>query len=255
MQNTILVVGPGTPASTVRSTREKTDINRSNDEEEHEESNSSSSSSSSLPSQPPNLDESNFAEGESEELEAENDEDECIGDRDGMEEDYDSDERDSDDGDDSSSEGFYQFMRSNFGDSEDADDSSSDEETAAQRGNRTKSTKNYFPSIRHGGCINTAAWLSSDCGWRLSVRSNDNDAVVHALETEELPTQIVTSGDDRLLKVWDVSEAMGSTSPLAGGTATLTPFSSSSANSNLYEYRERWLSFHDSRQKKARRYN
>jgi hypothetical protein len=231
MQNTILIVGPGTPASTVRPIRTKTESRSSVDEE----SNSSSSLSST------NSNESDGAEDESEEV-----------DHDGMEEDDDNDARDSDndDEDDSSAEGFYQFMRSNFGSSEGADESSSEEESVARGSNRTKTTRNYFPSMRHGGCINTAAWLSTDCGWRISTRNGDADSAVCAVESEELPTQVVTSGDDRLLKIWDVSEAMGSSSPLAGGTATLTPFSSSSTNKNAYEHRERWQSFYDSRRKK-----
>ena len=77
------------------------------------------------------------------------------------------------------------------------------------------------PSIRHGGCINTAAWL--DCGWKISLPGG---ACRDAIITDECPTQLVTSGDDLLVKFWSVSQAMGMTTPLAGSCATLCPFSS-----------------------------
>lgn len=57
---------------------------------------------------------------------------------------------------------------------------------------------NWSPALRHSGCINTACWLSD--------------------------TQVMTSGDDRLIKVWDVSNSLGSTSPISGGWDTFAPF-------------------------------
>jgi WD40 repeat protein len=51
------------------------------------------------------------------------------------------------------------------------------------------------PSLRHGGCINTACWLAD---------TDDHDARAAAPP----PTKIMTSGDDRLLKIWNVKEAM-----------------------------------------------
>ncbi|KAL9179718.1 hypothetical protein ACHAXT_009008 [Thalassiosira profunda] len=116
-------------------------------------------------------------------------------------------------------------------------------------------------SMKHGGCINTVSWL--DCGWRISTVSHedanpydwycnegfvsssasyssnncnpldsptrkrrDRGGLVAPLEPTECPTQLLTSGDDHLVKFWDVSQSMGSTSPLPGGSATITPFSS-----------------------------
>ena len=83
-------------------------------------------------------------------------------------------------------------------------------------------------SMKHGGCINTASWL--DCGWRISTAlshsSNNNNDTVMPVGSTEYPTQLLTSGDDTLVKFWDVSQSMGSTSPLPGGSATYTPFSS-----------------------------
>jgi WD40 repeat protein len=44
------------------------------------------------------------------------------------------------------------------------------------------------------------------------------------VESLECPTQMATSGDDRLLKVWDCSGALGMDNPLAGGWNTFSPF-------------------------------
>eukprot|EP00804_Cyclotella_cryptica_P015735 CCRYP_013390-RA/>CCRYP_013390-RA protein AED:0.06 eAED:0.06 QI:92/1/1/1/1/1/7/170/1345 len=114
-------------------------------------------------------------------------------------------------------------------------------------------------SMKHGGCINTACWL--DCGWRISTvshedahpydrfynnvyttshshssndsqwapswqRSSYNDGLAVLTSPSEYPTQLITSGDDHLVKFWDVYQSMGSTSPLPGGSSTINPFSS-----------------------------
>ena len=121
-------------------------------------------------------------------------------------------------------------------------------------------------SMRHGGCVNTAAWLT--CPWRLSYANHDNNTLhggltvssshsansggtfsfdqedddngdndnvsparnstVIALDTTECTTQLITSGDDRVVKFWDVSNAMGGTSPYPGGPSTYCPFAHSS---------------------------
>ena len=78
----------------------------------------------------------------------------------------------------------------------------------------------FVPAIRHGGCINTACWLTTP--WRLSLRGKEVDTI----ENNECPTQLVTSGDDRCVKFWDVRHSMGTSSPLSGGKDTVTPFSS-----------------------------
>lgn len=117
-------------------------------------------------------------------------------------------------------------------------------------------------SMRHGGCINTAAWLK--CPWRLSLANHaDNTLLANAfiqssshssnsasasflngdmtnspnrsygghaarsIRSDECPTQLMTSGDDRIVKFWDVSGALGSISPWPGGPATCAPFSTS----------------------------
>jgi hypothetical protein len=79
------------------------------------------------------------------------------------------------------------------------------------------------PSLRHGGCINTAAWLTSP--WRLSQSDQCGDSA-STVFSDECPTQLITSGDDRLVKFWDVRHAMGTSSPLPGGKDTICPFSS-----------------------------
>ena len=104
-----------------------------------------------------------------------------------------------------------------------SDDEEDDEEDDQRSESESQSQNNPYapvPSMRHGGCINTAAWL--DSGWRLSTAGSSCDSQA----TEECPTQLITSGDDHLVKFWDVSQAMGISSPLAGGTSTHPPFAS-----------------------------
>ena len=120
-------------------------------------------------------------------------------------------------------------------------------------------------SMKHRGCINTACWLDVDWristvshedsgndyflrgagGFITSSsfssnseyypptpsspstrRSDYNGKFVSPTSSTEFPTQICTSGDDHLVKFWDVAASMGSISPLPGGSATGTPFSS-----------------------------
>ena len=82
------------------------------------------------------------------------------------------------------------------------------------------SQRSWVPLIRHESCINTACWL--DVPWRLAVNS---DKLPTTVTSWEAPTQLITSGDDRMVKFWDVRHAMGSTSPAAGGWDVFTPFS------------------------------
>jgi len=119
-------------------------------------------------------------------------------------------------------------------------------------------------SMKHGGCINTAVWL--DCGWKISAVSHEDAnpyqmqrhligddflsssdsysannylpevspystpqhkrGLAAPIDPNEYPTQLVSSGDDHLVKFWDVAASMGSTSPLSGGSSTVTPLSS-----------------------------
>jgi len=115
----------------------------------------------------------------------------------------------------------------------------------------------YQASIKHGGCINTATWMN--CPWRISLAKTDdsggdilnkfiisssyssNSAVpddeelcekytapASALDAYECPTQMLTSGDDKLVKIWNCSGSMGSINPLPGPT-TICPFAYSEA--------------------------
>ena len=109
-------------------------------------------------------------------------------------------------------------------------------------------------SIRHQGCINTAAWLES--GWRLSTVSNhfyastsynaNNDDVFccRPLTSDDCPTQLVTSGDDREVKFWDVRYAMGGANPLPWGRNTHCPFASPGESSNDTGYKAKWNDFY-----------
>lgn len=100
-------------------------------------------------------------------------------------------------------------------------------------------------SMKHDGCINAAMWLSGS--WRLStahteetynqdnafVFSSSHSSNSHAgrfvnarpveMMESECPTQIATSGDDRLVKFWDVQSSMGMALP----ETCFIPFSSS----------------------------
>jgi hypothetical protein len=215
LQNMILAVGPGTPASVV--------MNPSVPAAQSSSSSSSSASSSSR----------------SEDVAASDEDNDSSDEGDGMEEE-DSDEEDSDveEQEESRPQGRNRWVRRNQNQHDDFSDSS----TSAQRlvestvldwyasdsdsepvdgpamgKNTTKAAP--VPSMRHGGCINTAAWM--DCGWRISTSGH----AIEAVPSEDCPTQLVTSGDDHLVKFWDVREAMGSTTPLSGGFSTLCPFS------------------------------
>lgn len=76
--------------------------------------------------------------------------------------------------------------------------------------------RSWLPSLRHGGCINTACWLDTD--WRVVSNTNNNTfATAVPLIDNKTPTQILTSGDDRLIKIWDVRTSMDTTAEVVGG--------------------------------------
>eukprot|EP00539_Tryblionella_compressa_P018691 CAMPEP_0178881094 /NCGR_PEP_ID=MMETSP0747-20121128/12820_1 /TAXON_ID=913974 /ORGANISM="Nitzschia punctata, Strain CCMP561" /LENGTH=1373 /DNA_ID=CAMNT_0020549045 /DNA_START=176 /DNA_END=4298 /DNA_ORIENTATION=+ len=317
LQNTVLAVGPGTPASVVvvsgthhhhhrqrRPSQRPSHLAEEDDDDEEEPSSSSSSSqeSSSSSSSESSSTARHEEEGRghattstgnvqhvAEEERKQDDDDE---DANAMEED------DDDDDDDNSSRNsrrrrrrrrqsglqnreeesmeLYEFLGvhddSDEDDSEDDDDDDDDSEEedrillgrfgrraedALVVSSSSSSSSQYCPSMRHGGCINTAAWL--DCGWRLSTTtrtseegggsssSNENNSHVYGIWSEECPTQLVTSGDDHLVKFWDVRSAMGMTSPLPGGRSTICPFSASKSR-NPHDLEEEWQSLYDARQ-------
>jgi hypothetical protein len=111
-------------------------------------------------------------------------------------------------------------------------------------GNNTSAPK-PVPSMRHGGCINTASWM--DCGWNISTAGVSREAV----SMEECPTQLVTSGDDLLVKFWDVSQSMGTTSPLSGAYSTVCPFSAPDCSRDVGPIRNKWLRYYSTTQSSA----
>ena len=217
MQNMVLTVGPGTPAAVCM-------VNPS----------SSISSSSGQPGEGRNHFEDDDEGDEDHDADEAKLDDSSATNRDEMEE-GDRMARD----DDESSSGTADWMRANHGEQDerihraqeiaenalmewmdsDSDESEDDDDVIigpAVNGH-------LVPSLRHGGCINTAAWLTSP--WRLSLCGSTGENVT-PIDSEECPTQIITSGDDRLVKFWDVRYAMGTSNPLAGGKDTVCPFSS-----------------------------
>ncbi len=129
---------------------------------------------------------------------------------------------------------------------ENADEENSLSSTGIEE-NISPVASNFFSSVLHSGCINTAAWL--DCPWRLSLAQTDEsqfldsrvnssslssnareelenggrDNSAKAYPSEECPTQIITSGDCRSIKIWDISSSMGSASPQSC-PKTMCPF-------------------------------
>jgi len=239
-----LCVGPGTPASVCMV---KT-------------SSSSSSSSSDGNSDDSNNDDSNDDDDNDDDSEDSDDDDEDEG---GHKEEQEDDEHnhhdDSDceelsDGEDSqwlqrqeatsvtrshAERAFMDWMDDADDDSDGDNNSDEDDDwidpamVGVSSSNNSSSTR-YVPSIRHGGCINTAAWLTSP--WRVSTcgasgSSNNNgrgngEEEFSTLPSDDCPTQLITSGDDRQVKFWDVRHAMGTSNPLPGGKNTVCPFSS-----------------------------
>lgn len=64
--------------------------------------------------------------------------------------------------------------------------------------------------LKHEGCINTATWLED---WRVVSQKDlfsSNNTGLGPVKSNECSTQIMTSGDDRVVKIWDVSGYMGS---------------------------------------------
>ena len=188
MQNMILSVGPGTPSSVfMAKPREDSDSELENDDDEEEESVDQhlDDSDEGQPDDVPANDREHW-------LARTQQEQETVGPSLEMAE-----------------QALMDWM-----DSEGRESDSDDDQA------RPDAKGTFVPAIRHGGCINTACWLTTP--WRLSLRGKD----VESTDSQECPTQLITSGDDRLVKFWDVRHAMGTTSPLGGGKATITPFSS-----------------------------
>eukprot|EP00934_Nitzschia_sp_Nitz4_P004638 Nitzschia sp. Nitz4//scaffold197_size40390//30718//39231//NITZ4_007521-RA/size40390-augustus-gene-0.11-mRNA-1//1//CDS//3329540496//4628//frame0 len=120
-----------------------------------------------------------------------------------------SDGEESEDDDDSEDSALYPML---YHETEDYLDDDMTQEDPSQR------RRCYLPRMTHRGCINTAAWLN--CGWRIAFNETSCDFPI----SKDCTTQLVTSGDDHMIKFWDVGRSMGTNSPLPGGTDTQCPF-------------------------------
>eukprot|EP00980_Cylindrotheca_fusiformis_P027985 scaffold22575_cov141-Cylindrotheca_fusiformis.AAC.16 len=236
----ILTVGPGTPASVVMTPSSS-------------ESPSSSSSSSSAASSPPSHSE---GRGDASDIEEDSSENES---RSEEEEHGENEERIEPQG--RSRWERRQIRNRNDTESDDASNGQQVAESALESalldwyadGSESESDYGYnlsgnpkmapvpVPSMRHGGCINTAAWM--DCGWRVSTAGNQPES----LPCEDCPTQLITSGDDHFVKVWDVRHGMGSTNPLPGGCSTICPFSAPTNCPRREDSRKRWKEHYEGR--------
>jgi len=240
MQNMILAVGPNTPASLLMgsqnsapslssssassSASEASAIEEDRDVAQHETDDAVPMEEEVDSSRPTRrsrwVRQQNHVDGDN--LNEDNDDDE------------EADDEDDDDDDDADQDNRREFENALM-DYYRTDESESEENVNA---NVNNFTPKQVPSVRHGGCINTAAWLN--CGWRISTAGLSRDAPT----TEECSTQIVTSGDDLLVKFWDVSQAMGMSSPLAGSYATICPFSAPDAPLDVGPIRSKWKRYY-----------
>lgn len=112
----------------------------------------------------------------------------------------------------------------------------------------------YQSGIFHNGCINTACWL--DAPWRLACNYTETTSCSTpniCMDTpHEASTQIMTSGDDRMLKIWDVTQSIGMVSPIGGGWDTYAPLADSSTITSEYnpnEHKQRIVQFYRHQQR------
>jgi len=241
LHNLTLSVGPGTPASILYAENLR---NHSRDRSEEEDDSSEEE------------DEVTWTrvgqddETEGEEAEEESEEDHSGGHREtGLQEET----NEGDDGEDGEDEdddadlfrlAAMRMLESYMGQQQ--HDSDGGEQQIQQQRQRRKFEQQWKPDLRHGGCINTACWL--DVPWRLSlagmassIDSNDDSSSLQPPLTvvddenhnpcngyahDYCPTQLATSGDDRVVKLWDARYAMGTANPLIGGWDTFCPLAS-----------------------------
>lgn len=206
LQNMILAVGPGTPASVLKKVSTMDNMSTDEDSESNNEENDGIEEEA-----------RNIESGTGDDNDDDDDEVESRPRRSRWIRRRDEESNEEEEDDDDNSEGYnsdgvieiFNALPNIFGM---ASNSSREVEI-------DPNTEKSLPSMRHGGCVNTAAWL--DCGWRISTAGSSSEA----LPCNDCPTQLLTSGDDCLLKFWDVRQAMGGESPLSGGSATICPFS------------------------------
>jgi tetratricopeptide (TPR) repeat protein len=202
----MLAVGPGTPASLLWISRDRC--------AEYIDENDRPHSSHNLPF---------FAESYDNENDDDDEEDDV--------DDYDDEDDDGDD-DEENRTAFEQEMSSYLR----AAAAQATQQQPPRSEHRNQTYEGWLPSIHHVGCVNTACWLNVP--WRLATASIDSATSAssgqkyvpksNASSTYEIPTQLVTSGDDCMIKVWDLKNSMGSVSPLDGGWDTFSPLTLSS---------------------------
>jgi hypothetical protein len=192
MRNMRLVVGPTTPAATLWSKRLRHQQQQGNDdndrpEEEHHEEVEDDDDEQEVESPRHNA---TFTTDDEEDDGQESSSAGGVSD----EEEEDVEDSSSEEGDDDDMGNIRRFLGINRRELMDAAYRNSAATDAATTAQSTSS-----PSLRHGGCINTACWLADD-----TAENNDHDERAAAPP----PTKLMTSGDDRLLKIWNVKDAM-----------------------------------------------
>jgi hypothetical protein len=245
LQNMILAVGPGTPASCIMQGDEYGVINEDEEDEDEDDEEEGQSGDDSA-----NEEEVQEEVGGGDDDDDEEDDDGEVGEGDVEGRDACSD-RDSasryDNPARSTSRAAPRFLRH-----------ATHQHHHERTHSGTNSNNTMMSSMIHGGCINTASWL--DSGWRISTVYQEDTInphsqlhghddvddgsvcrnfgfmsssgtrclgnIVQPIGSNEYPTQLVTSGDDKLLRFWDVSNSMGRISPWPGGDGTRTPYSS-----------------------------
>lgn len=241
MNNMILAVGPETPASTLWRSEDESSLDSGVSVDVTMEVHMAHSDDSS--------------HNDQEEKSEKDDDEEC------SEQEEDGDDEDQSSTGDSSNERLLleteisrivaARRQMNEDDDDDDDNDSSEDEMFQGHGQSShwKKTPTLHPSIRHGGCINTACWMT--CPWQLSSgKGHSSNSAPFSVAQHECPTQLITSGDDRLVKIWDVKDAMGMTSPLEGGWDTYTPFANT-PKPDAHAARKSWKAYHRERLSEA----
>jgi len=276
LQNMILSVGPGTPAAIVTSASNLRSSVSADDSSSESDNNDGDRSVSEV-----NIggwgEDANGEEGtgfEGKEEEQDGGEEECLTNNENR---FQSRRRSSSDSynannDEPHMDAIEALVHDFYSEREEDEESSSSSHNDLQTS--SSSTRHWSTSMKHEGCINTATWL--DCPWRLSLLQTDSNdehldglimssshssnssvpimnnqqdyletSLAHPIPSIECTTQMLTSGDDRIVKIWDVSPAMSISPPLFGRTTTC-PFSSPPMEDVIpFDVVNEWKTKHD----------